>query len=52
MGSLETIYLPTGDGVCAGILHVGVPADIHLQVAIKVFEGAAQPLRRITNRDQ
>jgi uncharacterized protein YecT (DUF1311 family) len=38
IGNLETIYLPTGDGMCAGILDVSVPADIHLQVAIKVLE--------------
>jgi hypothetical protein len=34
---LETIYLPTGDGICAGILHVDVSADIHLQVALRVL---------------
>jgi class 3 adenylate cyclase len=38
IGSFETIYLPTGDGMCAGILDVNVPADIHLQVATKVLE--------------
>jgi class 3 adenylate cyclase len=38
IGNLETIYLPTGDGMCAGILDVSVPADIHLQIAIKVLE--------------
>ena len=38
IGDLETIYLPTGDGICAGILHADVPADIHLQTALKILE--------------
>jgi len=38
IGNLETIYLPTGDGICAGILDANVPADVHLQTAIKVLE--------------
>lgn len=34
----KTIYLPTGDGICAAILEVDVPADVHLQVALRVLE--------------
>lgn len=33
-----TIYLPTGDGICAGILHVDVSEDVHLQVGLRVLE--------------
>lgn len=38
IGGAEAIYLPTGDGICAGILEVDVPADIHLRVALQVLE--------------
>ena len=38
IGDLETVYLPTGDGICAGILQVDVPSDVHLQTAIQVLE--------------
>lgn len=38
VGEIETIYLPTGDGICAAILQVEVAADIHLQTALRVLE--------------
>ena len=33
---LETIFLPTGDGICAGIIQSDAPADSHLTVALQV----------------
>lgn len=35
--SLDVIFLPTGDGVCAGIIEPSAPADAHLQIALKVL---------------
>src|SRR5262245_52062928 len=38
IGSLETIFLPTGDGLCAGIIEPNAPMDAHLKVALRVLE--------------
>ena len=38
IGNLETIFLPTGDGICAAILEANVAADIHLNTALRVLE--------------
>src|SRR2546423_4306430 len=37
-GDLDTLYLPTGDGICAGILQADAPADVHLEKALRVVE--------------
>jgi hypothetical protein len=37
-GDLDTLYLPTGDGICAGILQADAPADVHLETALRVLE--------------
>jgi hypothetical protein len=34
----EAIFLPTGDGICAGIIASDAGADAHLQGALKVLE--------------
>lgn len=34
----ETIMLPTGDGICAGIIEPNAPADAHLKVALEVLK--------------
>jgi class 3 adenylate cyclase len=33
----EAIFLPTGDGICAGIIASKAPADAHLQGALRVL---------------
>ncbi len=38
IGKLETIYLPTGDGICAGIIESTAAADAHLQAALTVLD--------------
>src|SRR4051812_26564087 len=37
VGDLEVIYLPTGDGICVGIVQSDAPADTHLKVALDVI---------------
>jgi len=34
----DTIYLPTGDGICISILNPNLPYDSHLQVSLKILE--------------
>jgi class 3 adenylate cyclase/uncharacterized protein YecT (DUF1311 family) len=36
--SLEVIFLPTGDGICASIIEVNAAADAHLQLALDVLK--------------
>src|SRR6266404_6554728 len=36
--SLEVIFLPTGDGICASIIEVNASVDAHLQLALDVLE--------------
>jgi uncharacterized protein YecT (DUF1311 family) len=36
--SLEVIFLPTGDGICASIIDVNAPVDAHLQLALDVLK--------------
>lgn len=36
--SLEVIFLPTGDGICAGIIEVNASADAHIQLALDVLK--------------
>lgn len=35
---LDVIFLPTGDGICAGITDGNAPADAHLQLALQVLD--------------
>lgn len=35
--SLEVIFLPTGDGICAGIIEPNTTADAHIQLALHVL---------------
>jgi class 3 adenylate cyclase len=51
IGPLETIYLPTGDGICAGIIEANAAADIHLQSALAILDRfAAWSSNAIFNR--
>ena len=34
----DTIYLPTGDGICISLLNPNLPYDSHLQVSLKILE--------------
>jgi uncharacterized protein YecT (DUF1311 family) len=36
--SMDCVYLPTGDGVCLGIVDPTAPYDAHLTVALRVLE--------------
>lgn len=36
--SLEVIFLPTGDGICASIIDVNAPVDAHLRLALDVLK--------------
>src|SRR6266516_1103337 len=36
--SSDVIFLPTGDGICAGIIEPNAPADAHLQLALHVLK--------------
>lgn len=38
----ETIFLPTGDGICAGIIQADVAPDSHLVVAVKILTSMHQ----------
>lgn len=38
LSGLDTIFLPTGDGICAGILQHDAAADVHLRAALRVLE--------------
>jgi hypothetical protein len=40
--NLETIFLPTGDGICAGIIKSYAPPDSHIKVALKVLTSMDQ----------
>jgi class 3 adenylate cyclase len=38
LNGTEAIFLPTGDGICAGIIASNAPADAHLQGALRVLK--------------
>src|SRR5438105_13681041 len=38
LDGLNAIFLPTGDGICAGIIAMNAPADAHLQGALAVLK--------------
>jgi class 3 adenylate cyclase len=38
LGDYETICLPTGDGICAGVIQADAPADVHLTAALSILE--------------
>lgn len=38
VGEMATIFLPTGDGICAAIIQPNASADAHLKVALGVIE--------------
>jgi hypothetical protein len=40
--NLETIFLPKGDGICAGIIKSYAPPDSHIKVALKVLTSMDQ----------
>lgn len=32
------IFIPTGDGICIGLLNVEAPVDVHMQIALSILE--------------
>src|SRR5271157_1990611 len=35
----QTIFIPTGDGMCVALINVGNPYDIQMQIALAILKG-------------
>jgi class 3 adenylate cyclase len=45
----DTIYLPTGDGICIALLNPNLPYDTHLLVSLKILEKIEMNNKKVDN---